>query len=224
MSSRSQTLVSTAVTLLVMAILTQLPAGRWDWKAGWMCWLANLVIMLVGSTVMRLHNPELVRRRGQIGQGTQPWDLGMVSALILTMGMQFVVAGLDVGRSNGGPGPIMLWTGLGLTATGFFSVLGCMLVNTHFETTVRLQQDRDHQLVDTGPYALVRHPGYSSGLLYLLGLGLMLGSGWALALWPIEVAILSARLLLEEDFLSRSLPGYADYRQRVPYRLLPRVW
>lgn len=89
---------------------------------------------------------------------------------------------------------------------------------------MRLQQDRDHQLVDTGPYALVRHPGYSSGLLYLLGLGLMLGSGWALALWPIEVAILSARLLLEEDFLSRSLPGYADYRQRVPYRLLPRVW
>ena len=217
-------LVSSLVTMAIMAALMQVPAGRWDWGAGWLCWLANLAITVAGGVVMYLRNPELIKRRGEVGQGTQTWDLGLVSALLMTMCMQFVVAGLDVGRANGGPGPVMFCSGLTFTAFGFFAMLTCMLVNTHFETTVRLQADREHRLVDSGPYSLVRHPGYTSALAYFLGLGLMLGSLWALCLWLIETAILVARLILEEDFLTQALEGYADYRRRVRYRLLPGLW
>ncbi len=219
-----KTLLSSIVTMGLMAALMQLPAGRWDWQAGWVCWGINLVISVVGGTVIALRNPELLRRRGEVGANTQLWDKGLVAALIWTFCLQFVMAGLDVGRLNGGPGPIMFWAGMVATGVGFFGMLGCMLVNTHFEATVRLQEDRQHKLVDSGPYALVRHPGYSTGLLYFLGLGLLLGSWWALCLWLVEVAILSARLVLEEDFLTGALEGYADYRQRVRYRLLPGLW
>ncbi len=212
MDFKIRALLSSMLTMALMAGLMQLPAGRWDWRAGWICWLINLVISMVGGILIYLRNPELLKRRSEVGENTQLWDKGMVTA------------GLDVGRANGGPGPAMFWAGLLCTAVGFFGMLQCMLVNTHFESTVRLQEDRQHKLVDSGPYALVRHPGYSTGLLYFLGLGLLLGSWWALGLWPIETAILSARLVLEEDFLSGALEGYADYRQRVRYRLLPGLW
>ncbi|MBX3172153.1 MAG: isoprenylcysteine carboxylmethyltransferase family protein [Candidatus Eremiobacteraeota bacterium] len=224
MSSPIRILLSSFLTMAILAALLQIPAGRWDWWAGWVCWLVNLAIILLGGILLYVRNPELLRRRSQVGENTQLWDKGMVAALIMTYCMQFAVAGLDVGRSNGGPGPIMFWAGVLCTWLGFFGMLRCMLVNTHFESTVRLQTDRQHKLVDRGPYALVRHPGYSTGLLYFLGLGLMLGSWWALCLWPIETAILSARLVLEEDFLSEALEGYADYRRRVRYRLLPGLW
>jgi protein-S-isoprenylcysteine O-methyltransferase Ste14 len=224
MNFKLRTILSSLITLALMAALMQVPAGRWDWRAGWTCWQVNLAITAVGGLVMYRLNPELIKRRGEVGQGTQLWDLGLVSALLMTMCMQFVVAGLDVGRGNAGPGPAMFWCGLIFTGLGFFTMLWCMLVNTHFETTVRLQADRHHRLIDSGPYALVRHPGYASGLVYFLGLGLMLGSLWALLLWFIEIAILAARLVLEEDFLSGALEGYADYRKRVAYRMLPGLW
>lgn len=219
-----QTVLSSVITLAIMAALMQVPAGRWDWRAGWQCWLANLAITVLGGTILSIRNPELIRRRGQVGRGTQLWDLGMVSALLMTMCMQFVVAGLDLGRTNQGPGSLMFWTGLAATGLGFSAMLWSMLVNTHFESTVRLQEDRQHRLIDSGPYSWIRHPGYSSGLLYFAGLGLMLGSWWALCLWPIEASILAARLILEEDFLTDALPGYSEYRERVRYRLLPGIW
>lgn len=224
MSFKVRTLISSLMTLALLAALLQLPAGRWDWKAGWECWLANLAIMVVGGVTLYYRNPELLRRRSEVGENTLLWDKALVTALISTFCLQFVMAGLDLGRSNSGPGPVMWWSGLLAANLGFFGMLWCMLVNTHFEATVRLQEDRQHKLVDSGPYAWVRHPGYSTGLLYFLGLGLMLGSWWALTLWGVEIAILAARLVLEEDFLTQALEGYADYRKRVRYRLLPGLW
>ena len=130
MDFKIRTLLSSVLTMALMAGLMQLPAGRWDWRAGWICWLINLVISLVGGILIYVRNPELLKRRSEVGENTQLWDKGMVTALILTFCMQFAVAGLDVGRANGGPGPAMFWAGLLCTAVGFFGMLQCMLVNT----------------------------------------------------------------------------------------------
>jgi protein-S-isoprenylcysteine O-methyltransferase Ste14 len=79
-------------------------------------------------------------------------------------------------------------------------------------------------VIDTGPYALVRHPMYSSAIFYLFGMPLLLGSKWGLLVPPLFIVSISLRAIAEENKLARELLGYADYMARVPYRLIPFVW
>jgi protein-S-isoprenylcysteine O-methyltransferase Ste14 len=99
-----------------------------------------------------------------------------------------------------------------------------MLVNAHFEVTVRIQTDRHHQVVTTGPYAFVRHPGYVGASLWALGSPLIVGSAWGLIPAGLTVLLLILRTWLEDKTLCAELPGYADYAQRVRSRLLPGLW
>jgi protein-S-isoprenylcysteine O-methyltransferase Ste14 len=89
---------------------------------------------------------------------------------------------------------------------------------------VRVQTERGQRVVDTGPYAVVRHPMYASAVLYLLGMPLLLGSWCGLLVVPLFVAGIARRAVSEERLLERELPGYADYMKRVRRRLVPGVW
>src|SRR6185312_15128831 len=97
-------------------------------------------------------------------------------------------------------------------------------VNRHFEPGVRIQEDRGQKVIDTGPYAIVRHPGYISGALLALSMPLMLASWWALLPALVAVAALAVRTPFEERTLRDGLPGYTEYTQRVKYRWVPGVW
>jgi protein-S-isoprenylcysteine O-methyltransferase Ste14 len=114
--------------------------------------------------------------------------------------------------------------GTGLFALGTVLITWAMLVNTHFETTVRIQHDRNHKVITAGPYAAVRHPGYVGASLWALSTPLIVGS--ALGLIPAALAVLTlvARTRREDDMLRRELAGYADYAARVRYRLIPGIW
>ena len=104
-------------------------------------------------------------------------------------------------------------------------VTWAMLVNTHFEKTVRLQTDRAHRVVDVGPYRFVRHPGYLATIGgFILSVPLVLRSAWSFAPACAAVAALVLRTWLEDRFLERELAGYADYARRVKYRLMRGVW
>jgi protein-S-isoprenylcysteine O-methyltransferase Ste14 len=96
-------------------------------------------------------------------------------------------------------------------------------VNKFFEPTVRIQTDRGHKVIDGGPYALVRHPGYAGGSLLFVGIALCLGSLWALIPAGLASALLVLRPLWEDQTLQAELPGYKEYAQRVRYRLIPGV-
>jgi protein-S-isoprenylcysteine O-methyltransferase Ste14 len=87
-----------------------------------------------------------------------------------------------------------------------------------------LQTERRQHVVDTGPYAWVRHPMYASAIFYLIGMPLLLGSAWGLAVVPVIVIGISLRSIAEERKLARELAGYADYMRHVPYRIVPFVW
>ena len=99
-----------------------------------------------------------------------------------------------------------------------------MLVNRFFSRAVRLQPDRGQQVVASGPYRLVRHPGYSGGLLLLLSAGFSLGSWIAMVPTLLMVLLMVRRTLNEERMLARALPGYADYMRQVRSRIVPGVW
>ena len=97
-------------------------------------------------------------------------------------------------------------------------------VNRHFEPSVRIQTDRDHHVVTTGPYAFVRHPGYVSGTVLVAGMALALGSLWALLPAAFVAVVLVIRTNLEDATLQRELPGYAGYAARVRSKWIPGVW
>ena len=137
-----------------------------------------------------------------------------------------VVGALDTGRWHlTAPVPPMLRAlALALMAAGLTMFYRAMRENQFFSAVVRIQADRGHRVVDTGPYSIVRHPGYA-GLLVVPPLsGLALGSWLAAAVGAIMSALVVRRVLFEDAFLRQHLAGYGAYAERVPHRLIPRVW
>jgi protein-S-isoprenylcysteine O-methyltransferase Ste14 len=219
-----QSLMSLVVTLVIMGVLLFWPAGTFDWPAGWWFATAFLVCTLIAAVVIWRVNPEIFVARSRIQPGTKAWDYFFIALIIGGFMAVLPVAGLDLrfGWSNA-PGWV-IGIGFVLFILGYAGSIWPVAVNRHFEPGVRIQEDRGQTVIDTGPYAIVRHPGYSAATLLILGMALMLGSYWALV--PATIAIIgtAVRTLLEEQTLRAGLPGYTEYTQRVKYRWVPGVW
>jgi protein-S-isoprenylcysteine O-methyltransferase Ste14 len=201
-------------------------AGRADWWQGWL-YIGLLTTVQLGiALVLWRRNPELLDRRARIGAGTPRWDVMCLSGFGVLFLAALVVAALDSGRYGWSPLPAWV-SGAGcllyVASAGFLG--WAMVVNRHFEKTVRLQDDLGHRVIDTGPYQYVRHPGYVGVILgLLLAAPLTLGSGWALLPAGLSSVVLVVRTALEDHFLHRHLDGYAAYATRVRYRLVPGLW
>ncbi|MEJ2247450.1 MAG: isoprenylcysteine carboxylmethyltransferase family protein, partial [Acidobacteriota bacterium] len=120
-----------------------------------------------------------------------------------------------------------LWSAVVGTALFVFSVAvltSAMLVNKHFETTVRIQTDRNHKVITAGPYKYIRHPGYVGASLWVLSAPLIVGSVYGLIPAGMAVLLLIIRTVLEDRTLQRELTGYSEYARQVHYRLIPGLW
>ncbi len=172
-------------------------------------------------------NPELLVARFKIRrEGSRLWDevLMRLSNLVALVAVP-VVAGLDVGRfywSSLDFSFVLL--GLFLFAVSTFLLNWAMVVNPFFEPTVRIQKDRGHKAVTSGPYRFVRHPGYLAGVLYILSIPLTIGSVLAFIPAGVYVVLFIIRTALEDGVLLRELDGYSPYAQKVRYRLIPWLW
>ena len=132
---------------------------------------------------------------------------------------------LDAVRYGWAPmGPAWIAVGLVLLLPGSALFICAMAANAFFEGTVRIQHDRGHRVVDTGPYALVRHPGYIGFGAFAAGTSFVLGSWWSLLPAAGAILLLVGRTALEDRTLQRELQGYAEYTGRVRYRLVPGIW
>lgn len=116
-------------------------------------------------------------------------------------------------------------------ATGAILIALCMYLayltfreNSYAAPVIKIQRERGHHVVSTGPYAHVRHPMYAGAVLFFIGTPLLLGSWWGLAAAPLIAAVMAVRAVLEERVLADELPGYREYATRVRYRLIPGVW
>ena len=163
---------------------------------------------------------------GTFGEDTKPWDKALLSLFGLAYLFVPITGALDAGRYGWSSMPQALWVlGLVLYAVFTFFTTWAMAVNTHFEKTVRIQTDREHRVIDTGPYRIVRHPGYAGTILgFLLSPPFLLLSWWALVPAGAAALVLVVRTALEDRFLRRELEGYAEYAKRVRYRLVPFLW
>jgi len=187
-------------------------------------WVLMAVFALAELIYVGRVNPGILTRRMGLKKGTETWDWVWFSVFVPVLVAILVVAGFDL-RSSGDPLP--QWVrpiGLALFILGGGLFLRAMGENPFFEKTVRIQRELDHHVIDTGPYRVVRHPGYVGLIAWILSLPLLLTSAWSFLPAGLAVLCLLVRTALEDRTLHDKLPGYADYAAGVRSRLVPGVW
>ena len=199
-------------------------AGQLSWP---MAWAVLGVYSVSKAAAFAFVDQDLIRERAAPGPGVDRRDV--VLATLGYLGLYpatFVVAGLDsvrFGPAISIPQSTQV-TALLVFALGYGFAFWAVHSNPFFATFVRIQDDRDHSVVSSGAYALVRHPGYAGALLAHLVLPFALGSIWALVPAAVGTAFFVARTSREDQTLRNRLAGYREYQTRVRWRLLPGVW
>jgi protein-S-isoprenylcysteine O-methyltransferase Ste14 len=218
-------LLSLGIFLLLLGVALFLPAGTLRWAKGWLFLLVFLALTILAVVYLWRTNPDIFVARSRIQPGTKTWDKVLLAILLPSFAALFVVAGFDAGRGHWSRMPLgLVVLGYVLLTAGFLLSIWAERVNKFAEPGVRIQRERGQTVIDTGPYALVRHPLYLGGLLMCAGIPLTLGSFWALIPAAVGTVVIIVRTVLEDRMLHDELPGYQDYTRRVPYRLLPRIW
>ena len=210
---------------VVSAAMYFASAGRADLPIAWFCFGFNIVLGLLLSILLALLSPGLIAERIKPGPGEQDRIFKIASSILTPL--MLVLAGLDVGRYHwlGPVSPAIQITALVATVIAYGFISWAVVTNRFFSSAVRLQPDRQQVVVDKGPYAVIRHPGYTGTLVYMSLTGLALGSWLATAVAGIPLALLILRrTTLEDAMLRKGLPGYEEYARRVRYRLLPGIW
>jgi protein-S-isoprenylcysteine O-methyltransferase Ste14 len=209
----------------IIGVLLFASAGDIAWWPGW-----AYVVILFLSTLLPLIGPfrldeGLIEERMMRKPGAKQWDKFFVASVGLFTVAELMVPGLDHRWRWTPPQPV--WehlVGLVLVVLGTLGLIWAMKANRFFSAIVRIQQDRGHKVVDTGPYKFVRHPGYAFWGARTLGVPLLFGSNWAFIVAGLFVAMFVVRTILEDRVLQRELPGYKEYTERVTWKLVKRVW
>jgi protein-S-isoprenylcysteine O-methyltransferase Ste14 len=218
-------LFQTIAMFLIIGGVLFVSAGRLDWWEAWAFLIVYFIIALVTAMCMLLTNPELVQERDRPGQNVKSWDNLLVGFnLLLTLAM-FAVIGVDAGRYGWSEMPLAMRI---VGVLGFIPAFGLPLwaskVNAYLSSRVRIQQERGHEVVTSGPYRFARHPMYAGMIFYAVSVPLLLGSWWGVVVGVMVIGIVIVRTALEDKTLQRELPGYGEYSQHVRYRLFPGVW
>lgn len=216
-----EALTKFACGLLIVGLLIFLPAGTLDYTYGWL--LIGLLFgpMLTAGFVMLAKSPEFLKRRLDTKE-KQEIQKGVVAFSGLMFIAGFVVAGLDFrfGWSAMPARVVITATALFLVAYALYAEV--MRENAYLSRTIKVEQGQT--VVDTGLYGIVRHPMYAVTILLFLMIPLVLGSWYALIAFGFYPAIIIVRLTDEEELLTKELPGYSEYKQKVKYRIIPFIW
>jgi len=201
-------------------------AGRLDWWEGWAFLAVFFGCAFAVSEWVLQRDPALMAERlgSPVQQGQPVWDRLFLPVVGLVFLGWLVLMGLD---ARYGWSDVPAWleiVGGAAIVAGFGIVAQVFAENTFLAPVVKVQTERAHRLIATGPYAFVRHPMYAGAVVLLLGSGLLAGSWWATVGSLLIVGAIAIRAVLEERLLTASLAGYADYAARVRYRLVPLVW
>jgi len=214
-------LVKFTCGLVLVALLLFWPAGTLQYAKGWLLIGLLFVPMLIAGFVMFFKSPDFLAKRldAKEKQATQKGVLAF-SGLMFIAG--FVVAGLDHRFSwSRMPAAVTIAAAV-LFLVSYALYAEVMRENAYLSRTIKVEEGQ--KVVDTGLYGIVRHPMYMATVLLFLMIPIILGSWYALIVFAFYPAIIVVRLKDEEELLTRELPGYAAYKQKVKYRMIPFVW
>jgi protein-S-isoprenylcysteine O-methyltransferase Ste14 len=232
MSDRQKTITPRVIVqmlffIVLVPFLPLLISRHWVWWEAW----AYALISILGFAISRLlaarRNPDLIAERARflMHEDAKPWDKLLAPLVGLGGGLIPLVVGLDAlfGWSPSFRSTLKILA-LVVFLAGYVLGAYALIENRFFSGMVRIQTDRDQQVVSSGPYRWVRHPGYAGALWSYLALPIFLDSAWALLPAIFLTLVLVIRTSLEDRTLQAELAGYRDYARKVRYRLLPGVW
>lgn len=214
--------------VIFFGLLLFLPAWTLNWWRAWVFLGVTVIATVITMVILYPTRQDLITERWKppIQRGQPLADKIIISLFFLTYLGYIVLIPLNVFWFHllPRPGIIVSTLGMLLYIVGWVIITLAMRENAFASVVVRHQEERRQRVIDTGIYGTVRHPMYAGAVPYIIGMPLWLESYAAALAGLIVIGLLIVRILLEERFLSRELPGYTEYMQKVRYRLIPRVW
>ncbi len=216
------------LTHLFIALILLVCSGDICWWQGWGFCVLFFLAGIGGRILAEKQHPGILVERVNMenAKNSKPWDKVLAPLMAISLSFPLViVSGLDH-RYGWTPSFSTGLTILGLIliALGYAFSAWALIENRFFSSTVRIQTDRGHSVCDSGPYKIVRHPGYAGNLLAVAGIIMALNSMWTLIPAVAALVIAVIRTTLEDRTLHEELPGYRDYASRVRYRLFPGIY
>ena len=210
-------------SVLFVGVIMFVPAG-FAWPRGWLFFFVFYFFTFLSALYLWRVNPEIFVARSKIHEGTQSWDKVLMPLLLASLLAIFVVAAFDArfGWSTVSVTSVIL--GYALFTLGFVASTWVYAVNKFAEPSVRIQTERGQAVIDTGPYAYVRHPLYAASIVLFVGMALAMGSYWALIPVAFGFLVIVVRIVFEDRLLRNELHGYPEYASRVRSLLIPGVW
>ncbi len=228
-----QNLLTPRIILMLLVFIVLVPmlpliiSWQWGWWEAWVYAAVNILGFVVSRWLAGRRNPDLLAERSQFLKHTNPeaWDKALSPLLGLAGVAIPLAAGLDA--RFGPSAQFGLWVkmiAIAILLAGYALGAYALMANRFFSGMVRLQTERGHHVVSSGPYRWVRHPGYAGALLSYLATPFLLDSWWTLLPVVLTFLVIFIRTRLEDRFLQESLEGYREYAQQVRWRLIPGVW
>lgn len=214
---------------LLLPLILLVCGGDLGWRQAWIFSVMIVAVGIGARLWAERRHPGLLAERARLlspASDVKPWDRILAPLMAVSVSFPLViVAGLDhrFGWSPCFPGALSI-LGFLLIALGYAFASWALAENRFFSSVVRIQMDRGHAVCDSGPYQIVRHPGYAGNILPLPGIALALGSAWTFIPAAVALIIAVIRTALEDRALQQELPGYREYAQRVRYRLVPWIY
>ena len=216
-----QALLKFGLGIVLVGLLVFLPAGTLNFFGGWLFMGVLFIPMFCAGIVMMLKNPSLLKKRLNAKEKENEQSLVVkLSGLMFIVG--FVIAGLDYRF-----GWCVLPKSVSIAASIVFLIAYCLYAevlreNTYLSRTIEVQENQ--KVIDTGLYAIVRHPMYSATLILFLSMPLVLGSFYSFVIFLAYPFLIAKRIKNEETLLEKELDGYAEYKKKVKFRLIPFIW
>lgn len=216
-----QAITKMVLGIIVVGILIFLPAGTIFFPNGWVLMAVLFVPMFFAGIIMMFKSPELLKRRLNAKEKQKEQSLVVkLSAIMFALG--FITSGLDFRFEwSAVPKSVVIFAVM-VFLLAYIIYAEVIRENTYLSRTIEVQENQ--KVIDTGLYSVVRHPMYTETILLFLSMPIILGSVYSFLIFLVYPFIISKRIKYEEEFLEKELGGYAEYKKKVKYRLIPFVW
>ncbi|MBQ3330936.1 MAG: isoprenylcysteine carboxylmethyltransferase family protein [Ruminococcus sp.] len=207
--------------VILIGLLLFLPAGSFGYRNAWLFIGILFIPMFIAGIVMMFRDPELLKKRLNAKE-EQKEQKAVVALSGLMFSAAFIVAGLNYRFSWIVTPDWLVYVGAGVFLLAYVMYAEVLRENAYLSRTIEVQEDQ--KVIDTGLYGVMRHPMYSATLFLFLSMGVVLGSPISVAITLLYIPIIAVRMKNEEKVLEEGLEGYAAYKKRVKYKVIPFIW
>ncbi|MFN2144019.1 MAG: methyltransferase family protein [Anaerolineales bacterium] len=226
-TSKAKIIGRLLIYLGILAVMQFWIAGTIRWMWGWIFWGVYALVTMASALLVDV-DEELEEERTQMKDDVKSWDKVLASGASILFPFSFLIVGsLDQRFGWTGYQNYALWlkfAAIVVSVLGYGYSMWAARVNKFYARFMRIQKERGHHPITTGPYQIVRHPGYAGLIWFVLAAAILLESYWALIPSGIIVILLVIRTALEDRTLQEELEGYLEYTHKTRYRLFPGIW